>query len=140
MRSGAHVDPLTRHSPALRSTGRIIRRPPWGRVKLAPIHSVSSWKFSRFSAWLCAGATVVCSFFEFRSVNLRFEPSFGFSIGGVRSFVACAQSVWWKFEFFRLLVVRGETVVLLVKLCFSSKVCGVLEVLVQFLELSPIDR
>ena len=23
MRSGAHVDPLTRHSPALRSTGRI---------------------------------------------------------------------------------------------------------------------
>ena len=74
MRSGAHVDPLTRQSPAFRSTGRIIRRPPWGRVKLAPIHSVSSWKFSKFSAWLCAGATVVRSFFEFRSVNLRFEP------------------------------------------------------------------
>ena len=100
MRSGAHVDPLTRHSPALRSTGRIIRRPPWGRVKRAPIHSVSSWKFSRFSAWLCAGATVVRSFFEFRSVSLRFVPFVRFSIGGVRSFVACAQSVWWKFEFF----------------------------------------
>ena len=25
MRSGAHVDPLTRHSPAFRSTGRIIK-------------------------------------------------------------------------------------------------------------------
>jgi len=24
VRSGAHVDPLTRHSPALRSTGRIM--------------------------------------------------------------------------------------------------------------------
>ena len=28
MRSGAHVDPLTRHSPALRSTGRIIYHGP----------------------------------------------------------------------------------------------------------------
>ena len=72
MRSGAHVDPLTRHSPALRSTGRIIRRPPWGRVKRAPIHSVSSWRFSRFSARLCAGATVVLGFFEFRSVKFVF--------------------------------------------------------------------
>ena len=74
MRSGAHVDPLTRQFPACRSTGRIIRRPPWGRVKLAPIHSVSSWKFPKFSARLRAGATVVHGLLEFRSVNLRFEP------------------------------------------------------------------
>ena len=73
MRSGAHVDPLTRQFPAFQSTGRIIRRPPWGRVKLAPIHSVSSWKFPKFSARLRAGATVVRGFFEFRSVYLRFE-------------------------------------------------------------------
>ena len=118
MRSGAHVDPLTRHSPALRSTGRIIRRPPWDRVKLAPIHSVSSWKFSRFSARLCAGATVVRSFFEFRSVSLCFVPFVWLSIGGVRSFIACAQYVWWKFEFL---------------LWFSAKVCGALEFLCNFL-------
>ena len=140
MRSGAHVDPLTRHSPALRSRGRIIRRPPWGRVKLAPIHNVSSWKFSRFSAWLCAGATVVCSFFEFRSVSSRLNRSSGFSIGGVRSFVACVQSVWRKFEFFRLFGCLRGNGVFSVKLRFSSRVCGVLEVLAQFLELSPVDR
>ena len=121
---GAHDDPLTRHSPALRSTGRIIRRPPWGRVKRAPIHSVSSWKFARFSARLCAGATVVCSFFEFRSVSLCFVPFVCLSIGGVRSLVACAQSVWWRFEFFgdflrRFAVFLGS--------------CAVLE-------FSPIDR
>ena len=65
---------LTRQFPAFWSTGRIIRRPPWGRVKLAPIHSVSSWRFSKFSAWLCAGATIVRGLSEFRSVSLRFVP------------------------------------------------------------------
>ena len=74
MRSGAHVDPLTRQFPAFRSTGRIIGRPPWGRVKLAPVHSVSSWKFPKLSTRLRAGATVVHGLFEFRSVNLRFAP------------------------------------------------------------------
>ena len=72
MRSGAHVDPLTRHSPALRSTGRIIRRLPWGRVKRAPISQREFVEVSRFSAWLCAGATVVLGFFEFRSVKFAF--------------------------------------------------------------------
>ena len=62
-----------------------------------------------------------------------------FSIGGVRSFVACAQSVWWKFELFRLFGCPRGNGGFLVKLWFSSKVCGVLEVLAQFLEFSPID-
>jgi len=34
VRSGAHVDPLTRHSPALRSTGRIIKH-----FKVFHVHS-----------------------------------------------------------------------------------------------------
>ena len=34
MRSGAHVDPLTRHSPAFRSTGRITN--DWDRINYIP--------------------------------------------------------------------------------------------------------
>ena len=34
MRNGAHVDPLTRHSPALRSTGRITYIPRYPQVKV----------------------------------------------------------------------------------------------------------
>ena len=72
---GAHVDPtLTRQAPTFWSTGRIIRRPPWGRVKPVPIHSVSSWRFLYFSAWLCAGATIARCSFEFCSVISRFPP------------------------------------------------------------------
>ena len=52
--------------------------------------------------------------------------SFGFSIGG--------------FEFFRVVVWFVEKRWFLVKLRFSSKVRGVLEVLAQFLESSPIGR
>ena len=126
MRSGAHVDPLTRHSPALRSTGRIIRRPPWGRVKLAPIHSVSSWKFSRFSAWLCAGATVVLGFFEFRSVKFVFKT--------VRLAFRSVDS-----SSFVCFVVRGETVVFgEAAIFFEGLRCS--WVLAQFLEFSPVDR
>ena len=96
MRSGAHVDPLTRQFPAFRSIGRIIRRPPWGRVKLAPIHSASSWKFSKFSAWLCAGATIVHGLSEFRSVNLRFAPLVWFDWW---SEVSCCLRAFCSVEF-----------------------------------------
>ena len=89
-----------------------------GRVKLAPIHSVSSWKFSRFSAWLCAGATVVRSFFEFRSVNLRFGP-----------FVWLFD--WWSEVFCCLRAICLVEVRVL--FWFSAKVCGVLEFLRSFL-------
>ena len=56
------------------STGRIIRRPPWGRVKPVPIHSVSSWSFLQF---LC-GCVLVQPFSavhsSFCSVNSCFPP------------------------------------------------------------------
>ena len=56
-------------------TGRIIRRPPWGRVKPVPIHSVSSWRFLQFSVWLCVGATIVRCSSRFCSVISRCPPS-----------------------------------------------------------------
>ena len=110
MRSSAHVDPLTRQFPAFRSTGRIIRRPPWGRVKLAPIHSVISWKFPKFS--LRAGATVVHGLFEFRSVNLRFEPFVWLFDRWSKVFLLITRSLFGgSSSSFVCLVVRGGAVV-----------------------------
>ena len=141
MRSGAHVDPLTRQSPAFRSTGKIIRRPPWGRVKLAPIHSVDSWRFSKFSAWLCAGATIVHGLSEFRSVSLRFVPFVGFFDRWSEVFCCLRAICLVEVRVLSLDWLSAGKRRFLSKLWFSLKAYGVLEFsCASFALFFPIDR
>ena len=85
------------------SIGRIIRRPPWGRVKLVPIHSVSSWSFCSFCVVVCwcnhfpPFVRVLFGEFEFSVVRLGsnrkcevFHRSFEFSIGFLEFLAVCA--------------------------------------------------
>jgi len=51
VRSGAHVDPLTRHSPALRSTGRIINN---------AILEMTSIKLVFYVSRTCSSSSLLC--------------------------------------------------------------------------------
>jgi len=59
VRSGAHVDPLTRHSPALRSTGKINRIFSCIDFRFASVTSVILVSVER--NLVCSLRNVVCS-------------------------------------------------------------------------------
>ena len=97
---------------------------------------MSSWRFSKFSAWLCAGATIIRCLLEICSVNSRFIPLVWDLIGRVRFFLLFSRDSFGGVELVRSFGYPWEEQWFLVELQVSLEVAVFLNFLAKFRAIS----